>query len=200
MDRLGPFALDTIVCGDCLDVMRQMPDGCVDLVITDPPYPDYHTEVYGYRDGLLDTLETFQCRQLIFWSAKADFPLDYTAIHIWDKKTGVGSMYERIFERNGSRAYRVFRHYLINSIVAAQYTGDVYTGHPSQKPIALIEELIERYSKKGDLVADFFCGSGTTCAAAKKLGRHYFGCDINPEYVEMAKERVSRVQLPLMSV
>lgn len=35
---LGPYELDTIVVGDCLDVMRQMPDGCVDLVVTDPPY------------------------------------------------------------------------------------------------------------------------------------------------------------------
>jgi len=38
MNRLGPFGENTIVVGDCLDVMAQMPDGCVDLVVTDPPY------------------------------------------------------------------------------------------------------------------------------------------------------------------
>lgn len=38
MDKLGPYELNTIVCGDCLEVMRQMPDGCADLVVTDPPY------------------------------------------------------------------------------------------------------------------------------------------------------------------
>jgi len=45
--RLGPYELDTIVIGDCLDVMRQMPDGCVDLVIADPPYGiGYHSNYY----------------------------------------------------------------------------------------------------------------------------------------------------------
>ena len=45
MNELGPFELDTIVCGDCLEVMRQMPDSCVDLAFADPPY------FVGYRYG-----------------------------------------------------------------------------------------------------------------------------------------------------
>ena len=129
--------------GDCLDIMRTLPDKSVDAVITDPPYPDYYVAEYKYFDGILEPLKELDCRQLIFWSAKVEFPLDYSAIHIWDKKTGCGSEYERIFERNGHKNWKMFRHYLINSTVAASFTGDTFTGHKSQKPIKLIRELIE---------------------------------------------------------
>jgi DNA modification methylase len=56
------------------------------------------------------------------------------------------------------------------------------------------------HSWHGDVVFDPFMGSGTTAVAAKKLGRHYFGCDISEEYVKLARERVAKidgVQMPL---
>ena len=144
--------LNKIYQGDCLEYLDDLPD--INFILTDPPYPDYYAEEYKYKDGLLDFLKDFNCRQLIFWTSKIDFPLDYTAIHIWDKKTGCGSEYERIFERNGHKNFKVFRHYLINSTVAANYTKDIFTGHKSQKPINLITELIEKYTKENDTVFD----------------------------------------------
>src|SRR6476660_4792269 len=160
-----------IYLGDCLEILPSLEP--VDLVLTDPPYPDYYTGEYRYCDGILEPLRTVNCRQFIFWTSKGDFPLDYSAIHIWDKKTGCGSQYERVFERNGGAEYKVFRHYLINSTVAASYTGDFYSGHPSQKPIALILELIASF--RWDTVLDPFMGSGTTLRAAKDLGRRAIG-------------------------
>jgi site-specific DNA-methyltransferase (adenine-specific) len=50
------------------------------------------------------------------------------------------------------------------------------------------------------VVLDPFCGSGTTCAVAKALGRHFIGIDINPQYVEMARQRVARVVRPLVPI
>jgi len=182
--------INKVICGDCLEVMKEIPDKSVDLVLTDPPYPDYHKEIYGYKKGLLKELKRFSCKQLIFWSAKVDFPLDYTAIHIWDKKVGVGSWYERIFERNGGIEYKVYRYYLINSEVAANYTNDIFWEHPSQKPIKLIEKLILENSKEGDTILDPFLGSGTTAVAAKHLGRNYIGIEISPEYCKIAEERL----------
>lgn len=184
----------TLYRGDCLEYMKGMAANSVDAVITDPPYPDYYADEYRYADGMLDFLKGFDCRQFIFWSAKVDFPLDYSAVHIWDKKTGAASMYERIFERNGGRAYRVFRHYLINSTVAASFTGDEYTGHKSQKPLALMEELIKRYTREGDTVADFFMGSGTTGVACAKTGRNFIGCEINESYFKIAEKRIAEAQ------
>lgn len=64
------------------------------------------------------------------------------------------------------------------------------TGYPTQKPEALLERIIEASSEPGDLVADFFCGSGTTAAVAKRLGRRWLTCDISPEAVRMARKRV----------
>lgn len=61
----------------------------------------------------------------------------------------------------------------------------------TQKPKALLERIIKVSSKKGDIVADFFMGSGTTCVVAKELGRKYIGCDINPRAVEIAENRIN---------
>ena len=184
--------MNKIICGDCLEVMKEIPNGCIDLVLTDPPYPDYHRELYGYQDGMLDFLNQLNCKQFIFWSAKVEFPLDYTAIHIWDKKTGCGSWYKRIFERNGKNEYKVYRYYLINSTVAQNYTGDTFWGHSSQKPIRLIEKLIIENTKENDTILDPFLGSGTIVEACKLTHRNFIGIEINPDYCKIAEERLSQ--------
>ncbi len=189
--------INKVIQGDCLGVMKEMPLKEVKsdnfIVITDPPYPDYHTELYGYKDGIIDFLNNFYCRQFIFWSAKVEFPLNnITAIHIWNKKCGVGSMYERIFERYGGKEYKVFNNYLINSDVAAQYTGDIFFNHPSQKPIKLMEKIINNFTKENDIIFDPFCGTGSTLLAAKHLKRNFIGIEISPEYCEIARNRLKQ--------
>jgi len=64
-------------------------------------------------------------------------------------------------------------------------------GHPAPFPEELPYRLIQLYTFEGDVVLDPFCGSGTTCVAALKTGRHYMGFDINEEYVSLAKDRIS---------
>ena len=51
------------------------------------------------------------------------------------------------------------------------------TGYPTQKPLALLDRIVRAWSRPGGLVADFFCGSGTTLVAASRLGRRWIGCD-----------------------
>jgi DNA modification methylase len=65
--------------------------------------------------------------------------------------------------------------------------------HPAVYPLYIIQELIKLLSKENDLVLDPFCGSGTTCVAAKNLKRNYLGIEINPEYVNLANERLKQV-------
>ena len=187
----------TIINADCLEYMKTLPDKSFDLVLTDPPYPDYHTELYGYKEGIIDFLKDIPCRQLIFWSAKVPFPLDYTAIHIWDKKVGVGSMYERIYERNGGAAYKVYNHYLINSTVAASLARDIFASHPSQKPIELMKELVTEYSKEGDNILEPFAGSGSTLVACKHLNRNCVGIEISEKYCKIAQERLDSTPTPM---
>lgn len=64
-------------------------------------------------------------------------------------------------------------------------------GYDTQKPKALLERIIKASSNEGDIVADFFMGSGTTCVVAKELGRKYIGCDINPRAIEIAEKRIA---------
>jgi len=66
-------------------------------------------------------------------------------------------------------------------------------GYPAQKPIALLERIVRASSNPGDLVADFFCGSGTALVVAKQLGRHYLACDCNAAAVAMTQERLQAV-------
>lgn len=63
-------------------------------------------------------------------------------------------------------------------------------GHPAPFPIQLPYNLIQLYTFADDVVLDPFCGSGTTCLAAKITGRRYVGYDIDPKYVELARMRV----------
>lgn len=63
--------------------------------------------------------------------------------------------------------------------------------HPTEKPILLMEALITDFSEKGDSILDCFCGSGSTLIAAKNLDRDFFGCEIEPEYYEIAKSRLN---------
>ena len=174
-----------------------LPNIKFDAIITDPPYPDYMPEEYNYYAGLLDWCKEYECRQIIFWSAKVEFPLNYSSIHIWDKKCGVGSMYERIFERNGGNAYKVYNHYLINSTVAASFAKDIFNEHPSQKPLMLMRRLVIENTKKGDTIFDPFLGSGTTALACLKEGRNFIGTESNKKYFDIANNRINNYKKQL---
>jgi len=63
-------------------------------------------------------------------------------------------------------------------------------GYSTQKPKALLYPIIDSSCPPSGVVADFFCGSGTTLVVAKELGRNYVGCDINPRAVEISNERL----------
>ena len=64
--------------------------------------------------------------------------------------------------------------------------------HPTQKPVRLMQALVELTTKPGQIVLDPFCGSGSTLVAAKNLGRRYVGCDISPDFVELTKSRLDK--------
>lgn len=63
-------------------------------------------------------------------------------------------------------------------------------GHPAPFPVELAERVIRLFSYRGDVVLDSFNGSGTTCVAARRNGRHYVGYDIVPEYCDLARARI----------
>jgi DNA modification methylase len=70
-------------------------------------------------------------------------------------------------------------------------------GHPAPFPVELASRVIQLYSYLDDVVLDPFLGSGTTCVAAKQLGRKYIGFDISKEYCTLARERLAKTTLPV---
>ena len=73
------------------------------------------------------------------------------------------------------------------------------TGYATQKPESLLERIIKASSNENDIVADFFCGSGTTLAVAEKLGRKWIGCDLGRFGIHTTRKRLINVQRELKS-
>lgn len=75
---------------------------------------------------------------------------------------------------------------------------ELKASHPTVKPLKLMSYLITLFSREGDVVLDPFCGSGTTCVAAKKLNRQYIGIEREAEYIEIANARLVERQASLL--
>jgi len=82
-------------------------------------------------------------------------------------------------------------------VLAGRRFKDEKVDHPTQKPIALSNRIIKHFSNINEIVFIPFVGSGSECVAAKLLGRHYFGFELNPDYVSIAHLRLERQSLVL---
>lgn len=75
-----------------------------------------------------------------------------------------------------------------------QYPKDRKRLHPTQKPVALLEDLIQTFSNPGDTVLDFTMGSGSTGVACVNTGRNFIGIELDDHYFSVAKERIEKAQ------
>ncbi len=132
-----------------------------DVIITDPPYPNFLADEYAYYDGIINWMKNYKCRQIVFWTDKEPFVLDFETEHIWHKQCGTYATTESIFEINTKSESKTYSYQKIKNRIDAQMNRDVKTIHPSQKPIRLTNELINDFSKKGDTIFDPFMGSGS---------------------------------------
>ncbi|MCD6362046.1 MAG: site-specific DNA-methyltransferase [Armatimonadetes bacterium] len=78
-------------------------------------------------------------------------------------------------------------------------TGKEKTGYPTQKPLGVLRRIVAASSNPGDLVLDFFAGSGTTGAAALELGRRFLLVDNNPEAVEVMRKRFAEAKVSFIT-
>jgi len=91
--------------------------------------------------------------------------------------------YDYLKQINGNKQHR-------DLIIINNRPHSENVGHPTQKPLKLIKQLIETHSKEKDMVLDLFLGSGTTAVVSEKLNRRWIGIELNPEYCEIAKQRI----------
>lgn len=221
MDWKDKF-LDKVVCGDCLELMKELPDGCVDLVVTDPPYGvSYKKSDEPYMIG--DTVNLFpfflpEVRRLLhdngaIYSFSSTTQLTtilpqfqiYFKLHsiiIWDKIVGQIprqlSHYKLRYEPilYGSKGLHRLRNYQ-DDVIQQQIVRGLARVHPTQKPVEVIRYCIENSTEADQTILDPFLGSGTTAVAAKQLGRHFIGMEIEPKYCEIAERRLSQEVLKI---
>lgn len=113
-----------------------------------------------------------------------------------------GRQYRLVYGTKNSRGEtRYYKYYLDAGKVPEDYWTDINSlqsgvrernGYATQKPEALLERIIKASSNPGDIVADFFCGSGTTLAVAESLGRRWIGCDLGMHATHISRKRLLR--------
>jgi len=94
-------------------------------------------------------------------------------------------------EKNGFTIIRIHGNQLKKDVIEMPVESIKGCKHPAIYPVAIVEEFLHLLTRIGDLVLDPFIGSGSTAVACKKLGRHFIGYDINPEYCDLACERIA---------
>lgn len=200
--------LITLYHGDCLDFAEWL---TADILVTDPPYGMAFQSGFR-RDGLgpiiNDDSTIVRDEALTLWGDKpaavfgtwrAPRPKDTRQVLIWHKPAvgpgmgdlsqAFGTSHEDIYllgkwERRTTRR---------GSVISTEHHPGTYTskiGHPTPKPIGLMEILIE--SAPLGVIADPFAGSGSTLIAARNLGRKAIGVEIEERYAELIVNRLSQ--------
>ena len=210
--------MNEIICADCLEVLKSMPDKSVDLVLTDPPY-GIGFSYLGYEDTR-DNLRGLIAGFLPLALQKANrtaILCGIGQISLYPQADWCGCVTWNTTGSYGNFGYTQWMPILlygkdlsgfgkVNGVLKSDtihINGGGGVGfmrsaeereHTCPKPLNIIEEVIERYCEADGTVLDPFCGSGTTCVAAKILGRKYIGIEISPVYAEIARKRVKQAQ------
>jgi len=197
---------NSLVIGDCLDVMRGIPDKCVDLTITDPPYgTNMPYDIYEDTEANWLELMNLAIPEMIRVSKMVIMPCCKIAMLPWIYTNYPPSWLICWYKGSpGHRAYIGFNdwepHLVYGKTHSRLCMHDFFQtkaspkkgtfDHPCPKPVEWAEWLISRATREGDLIFDPFVGVGTTMVVAKNLKRNYLGCDISASYIETAMRRI----------
>lgn len=207
---------NSIVNGDCVDILRQVGTGSADFILTDPPYVTRYKDRRGRsirNDGNFAWInpafaEMYRalapdsfCVSFYAWANAHKFVSAYHAagFHI----AGHFVFPKHYTSGKGRVCYRHEAAYLLvkgrpperPSLIGDVIPWRTYTHnrlHPSQKPLGILTPLIEAFSDPGDVVLDPFAGSGSTCVAARRAGRDFIGIELDADYHAIATERLAQ--------
>jgi site-specific DNA-methyltransferase (adenine-specific) len=214
----------TLYCADCLDVMREMDAGSVDVCVTDPPYgikitrsskaigTATHTSRKATNDSWDDKIPTKEYFDEMFKVSKNQivFGANYfwenfyssQCYIIWDKREFLPTVPFADTEFAWtSYTDKPSKRYILRNHGFIRDSKDEKTGHPTQKPTELMVRILNDFTSEGDTVLDCFTGSGSTGVACVQTGRKFIGIEISEEYCQIARKRIqdaeSQLRLPI---
>ena len=197
--------------GDCLELMRDLPDGSVDAVITDPPYgidgdydsyedtpdnlrklvPEFLPEARRIARGVVAVFTGVKNMDLyqgsdwrLAWVVPQGSGVSAWGFTCW---TPISVFGKDPYSGNGSRP----------DVCVDYKPRRTDCGHPYEKPLSVMWWLINRVAPYSDTILDPFMGSGTTGVACVKLNRNFIGMEINPDYFKIAQRRIEEAQMQL---
>ena len=200
--------------GDCLEIMRDMPDASVDAVITDPPFnagkdfdnddlTDLDFRVFCNRFAL--ELYRLNPQNILVEVGKGDKIMRQELERYFEFKYSICLNYTNSM-RNGAVGYsnwglvlwftnggRVHKRYKDRIDSALHNTKNEFE-HPRPKEVTHYAHLVRMFTPEGGTILDPFAGSGTTLLAAIETGRNAIGIEINPQYFEIAQRRIAEAQ------
>lgn len=206
----------TLYCGDCLTILPELAALGVDAVVADPPYGmgwqvdstrfvranRYNNGNDAWRpvigdDAPFDPTPWLDYPQVILWGANhyaARLPVGTSLVWIKKPMSAFGSFLsdaEIAWQKGGHGVY-CFRYFFF-PLARGRDAGrpGARPVHPTQKPVALMGWCVERVSAPGGLVLDPYMGSDTTGVAAIRAGRRFVGVELDPEYFDIAHERIA---------
>jgi DNA modification methylase len=204
---------NTILHGDCTELMQALPAGSASFILTDPPY----ITRYKSRDGRTvpnddnDAWLKPAFSELFRVLARDSFAVSFYGWPQADRfiaayrAAGFRIVGHFAFPKRYTSATRYLRyqhecaHLLakgnprqpddtIGDVIDWTYSGNKL--HPTQKPLSVLLPLVETFCPPGGLVLDPFAGSGSSLVAARMLGRAYFGVELDAKYHAIAKDRL----------
>lgn len=210
---------NTVIEGDCLQVLPKLPTASADFVLTDPPY----LARYQGRDGravINDDNDAWLQPAFaeIYRALKPDsFAVSFYGWPHADRflaafrRAGFRVVGHLAFPKRytSRRAFVRYQHEMAYLLAKGEPEkpcepiGDVidwtYSGnglHPTQKPLSVLLPLVEAFCPAGGLLLDPFAGSGSSLLAAKMLGRRYLGIELDPAYCRLARQRLTQEDVP----
>lgn len=206
--------INQIINADCLDILRELPDKCIDLVLTDPPYGLKRHERGSLRidnnseKGLIwdkkPTQELFNeifriSKYQIIWGAN-NFTLPESEYFlVWNKMQTVDNFASaELAYTNMKIPAKVFTYSIHQVMQDRKKMGG--KEHPTQKPVNLMEWCIllaDKFIDKNGIILDCFSGSGTTAIACHNLNRRFICIERDIDYYKASVERLKDAQSQL---
>ena len=150
--------------------------------------------IWNYENGFAGYTKSLAAHyEPILWFSRTD---DYRFKTIREPYKSEDRLKHRLTKKNGDAWVphpdgRIGGDVWRFPVLAGRRFRDEKVAHPTQKPLALTDRIVEHFSEPGDLVVVPFAGSGTECVSAMKHGRRFWGAEINAEYVSISNMRLA---------